>query len=86
MGRIVIELALLFVVPFAAFAAYEAFRQRDPKAAIRFENGPARYLALIGMALMVGALLLFAFRQEPHTGPYRPAEFKDGVLVPGTVR
>lgn len=86
MGRIIFELLVLFLSPFVLYALYLAARQRDPRAVMALEKGPARYLALAGAALVVAALVAAAVLEPHHTGPYRPAEFRDGVLVPGTVR
>lgn len=86
MGRIIFELAGFFLVPFLCYAAFVIWQERHPRAARRvLETRALQVQALIGLALVVAALLFVGLRDEKHTGPYTPAVFKDGKLVPGRV-
>lgn len=85
MIRVVLEMLALFATPFVLYALYVGLRTRDPRAMAEIEAGPARYLVVAGLALVVAAMLYAGLFGERHVGAYRPAEMRDGVLVPGRV-
>jgi hypothetical protein len=86
MGRILFEVGGFFFVPFLAYAIFLIWSDRNPQAAKRiFERKPLLIQTLIGMVLMVAVVLFIGFTDETHRGPYRPAVFKDGKLVPGGI-
>ncbi|MCA3611312.1 MAG: hypothetical protein ING72_09900 [Methylobacterium sp.] len=50
-----------------------------------FEQKALLVQTLIGLVLMALVVLFIGFTDEVHQGAYRPAVFKDGKLVPGTI-
>lgn len=76
-----IEIAL-FLTPFALYAAWLWFT-RGSAARANWTAGPVYFAALAGLVLtVVGFVVLASFGEAEH-GTYRPAEVRDGVLVPG---
>jgi ABC-type molybdate transport system permease subunit len=76
-----IEIAL-FLAPFAIYAAWLWFT-RGSAARSNWTAGPVYVLALAGLILTVIGFVLLASFGEAERGTYRPAEVRDGVLVPG---
>jgi hypothetical protein len=76
-----IEIAL-FLTPFAIYAAWLWFT-RGSAARSNWTSGPVYVSALAGLVLMVVGFVLLASLGESERGTYRPAEVRDGVLVPG---
>jgi hypothetical protein len=86
MARILVELVAVFLIPFLAYAGFLIFRAKNPRAARAIMSSRALVIqSLIGLAFMVLSLLAFGLSDERNTGAYRPAEFRDGQLVPGRV-
>lgn len=76
-----IEIAL-FLTPFAVYAAWLWFT-RGSAARANWAAGPVYFAALAGLVLTVLGFVLLASFGEAERGAYRPAEVRDGVLVPG---
>lgn len=76
-----IEIAL-FLTPFAVYAAWLWFT-RGSAARANWTAGPVYFAALAGLVLTVLGFVLLASFGEAERGAYRPAEVRDGVLVPG---
>lgn len=86
MGRILFEIGGFFFVPFVAYAAFLMWQGRHPQAAKQiFERKALLVQTLIGLILMAAVVLFIGFTDEAHKGAYRPAVFKDGKLVPGSI-
>ncbi|MCU0819539.1 MAG: DUF6111 family protein [Beijerinckiaceae bacterium] len=86
MGRILFEIGGFFFVPFVAYAAFLMWQGRHPQAAKQmFERKALLVQTLIGLVLMALVVLFIGFTDETRKGAYRPAIFKDGQLVPGTI-
>ena len=86
MARILFEIGGFFFMPFLAYAAFLMWQGRHPQAAKRmFEQKALLVQTLIGLVLMALVVLFIGFTDEVHQGAYRPAVFKDGKLVPGTI-
>lgn len=86
MGRILFEIGGFFFVPFVAYAAFLMWQGRHPQAAKQiFKRKALLIQSLIGLVLMALVVLFIGFTDEVHQGAYRPAVFKDGKLVPGTI-
>lgn len=86
MGRIIFELAGFFFLPFLFYALFLMFEQRNPSAAKRiFERKALLMQAFIGLVIVAAVLLFIGFADSKSTGPYQPAIFKDGQLIPGRV-
>lgn len=86
MWRIVLDAVLIFLIPFAIFAMWQSYAQRDPKAALRLERGPAAWLTIAGLVLVIGSVFLWELTAEKHTGGYSRAVWKDGKLIPAEVK
>jgi hypothetical protein len=83
MLRVLLEPALLFAVPFAAYILYMTVRRRYPFAVEAWSHSRVASLALAGLAVaVVGMILLGAFAHRER-GAYVPARIENGQLVPG---
>jgi len=87
MGRTILIQLLLFLAPFAVYAAVLLATRRDAREA---EHWPVRVitsLAIVGCVLVILGLIFFAhFGGAPTAGVYEPARFEDGKLVPGRIK
>lgn len=85
MIRAVVEEVLLFLVPFAVFAAILIATRRNP---FRLESWSKRgfSLTITGLLCAILGLVVFGFLKERATGVYEPAHMENGRLVPGRVR
>jgi Family of unknown function (DUF6111) len=86
MWRIVLDALLIFVIPFALFAMWQAFAQKDPRAALQLERGPAAWLTLAGLLMVILSIAAWELTSTPHTGGYSRAIWKDGKLIPAEVK
>lgn len=86
MIRIIIDGILIFLIPFAVYATYQAWAEKDPKAAMRMTRGPFIILTIIGLALCIGTIIYAEFRAPHGTGGYERAQWKDGKLIDGKVK
>lgn len=86
MVRIIIDGLLIFMIPFAAYAIYQAWAEKDPKAAFRMTHGPFIRLAIIGLLLCIGSIIVGEIRAPHIAGEYQRAQWKDGKLIDGTVK
>ncbi len=77
--------ALLFLVPFAAFAAYLVVRRRRLLAWASWSD-QTFWLVISGLALVVLALVASGITAERHTGAFTPSRMENGRLVPGEFR
>lgn len=86
MARILFELSGFFFLPFLCYAAFLIWQQKHPRAAKQILHAKAlKIQVLLGLALMVGALIVFGLLDEHRTGGYSPAVFRDGKLIEGKV-
>jgi hypothetical protein len=83
MLRVILEPALLFLSPFAAYMAYLYLRNRYPFAVDHWTRSLVSSLALAGLALAVAGVFLLGFFSERHKGAYIPAHIENGQLIPG---
>jgi hypothetical protein len=87
MARIFLEIGGFFFLPFVTYAAFLIWQGKHPQAAKAiFQKKPLLIQTLIGLALMALVLLVMGLTDERNTGGYQPAIFKDGKLVPGSVK
>ena len=84
MIRAVIEELLLFLLPFAGFALWLAFRRRSPLARANWD-GNVSWLVIAGLGLAIVGLLATALLTPRKMGAYVPARMENGQLVPGRV-
>jgi hypothetical protein len=78
---------LLFLAPFAVYAAYLAVTRSGVVAA---ESWPARHvvsLAIVALLLVAASFIYFAhFSGAPPGSTYVPAHMEDGKFVPGAMK
>ena len=85
MLRLILTEIALFAVPFALYALWVWLVRRVGR-----DSGPAGVarltaLALAGLVMMAAGFLVLGAFSDEKVGTYRPAEFRDGVLVPGRI-
>ncbi len=86
MPRLVAEL-LLFFVPFIAYGLWLWATQRSPWLRDHWQRGPLMWLAIAGLVIVGLSLAALAARERHRPGSeYRPAELRDGQLVPAETR
>jgi hypothetical protein len=83
MLRSLLEAALPFCLPFAAYALFMVLQQRYPFVASAWTRGPVAVLTVCGLGLAVAAFLLAGLFEPRHHGGYVPAHIENGVLQPG---
>jgi TRAP-type mannitol/chloroaromatic compound transport system permease small subunit len=83
MLRVILEPALLFLSPFAAYMVYLYLRDHYPFAVDHWTRGAVSSLALAGLAMAVAGLFLLGFFSERHSGTYIPAHIENGRLISG---
>lgn len=83
MGRVILFEFLLFLVPFAAFAAW-AYVKRGQDTRPIFDDAPLFWLSAIGLVAVVIGFLSFSSLERTGTDVvYEPARMEDGRIVPG---
>jgi ABC-type Fe3+ transport system permease subunit len=85
MVRAIIEEMLLFVLPFCLFAAYLVAKRRNPLDVAHWSRH-AFLLAVAGLVLAIGLLVIEGFVAKRDRGAYEPPHLENGVLVPGRFR
>ena len=86
MLRIAIIELMLFLLPFAAFAAYMAIAHGHRTLSTIRAEMPVGKLVVAGLALMViGLGTLATFQRPGRDGQYHPAILKDGRIEPGRI-
>jgi hypothetical protein len=83
MGRAVLEPLLLFLSPFAVYAAYLALRARYPLKVEHWARGRVSAMTLVGLAAALLGLAAINALAPRGQGAYVPAHVENGVLVPG---
>jgi hypothetical protein len=86
MWRVILEPALLFGSPFAAYAFYLALRRNYPFTLEHWTRGAVSMLTLAGLLIAVTGMLAFGIFAERHQGAYAPAHIEDRKLVPGRLQ
>jgi hypothetical protein len=83
MLRVVLLQVLLFSLPFIGFAVWLAVNRRA-QTAENWRSGPMPWLVIAGLALAIAGLVMLASEGGAPPGKvYKPAELRDGVLIPG---
>lgn len=86
MSRVVLINLLLFLLPFAIYMGFVMFRQPGRTQDEIWRDAPILWLMGAGTALVIGVMVFFvSFNREPTDGTYRPAEIRDGKIVPGQI-
>ena len=83
MIRILLEEALLFLLPFALFAVYLLIRRRNPLARASWSLGQVSWLVVAGLACVVVVLLVTGLTADRQSGAFEPTHMENGRLVPG---
>ena len=82
MTRAIIQEALLFLLPFAAFALYLVVLRRNPLAWSSW-SAHVSWVAIAGLAVVIASLVLGGLLAERHTGAFVPTHVENGRVVPG---
>lgn len=85
MIRVVIEGVLLFLAPFAVFAAV-LFAMRRDVLKVEAWSPHLMWLVAAGLALVIASLVYAGLFAERRTGAFEPAHVEDGRVVPGRFR
>lgn len=86
MWRALLEPALLFGSPFAAYAIFLALRRKYPFEMAHWSKSAISSLILIGLALAVlGVFVIGIFADRRH-GAYVPAHIENGRIAPGRIQ
>ena len=88
MIRLVIENALLFLLPTAVYLGYMMLvRKSDASAHQVLNDAPLVWLFVAGLAVIMATFLYYASYWEGSPGQvYEPPSYKDGKIVPGRVK
>ncbi|WP_321338979.1 DUF6111 family protein [Breoghania sp.] len=83
MIRIIVVHALLFLLPFIAYAIWLAVVRRSASAE-NWRDAPLLWLTMAGGLVVIASLVMLAsFDDKNADATYTPMQFKDGQLVPG---
>lgn len=82
MIRAILDEALLFLLPFAAFALYLILRRRNPFFLSHWSDQTVT-LVIAGLVIVIGALIYTGLTSDHQTGAFRPAHVENGRVVPG---
>ena len=85
MTRAIFGEALLFFVPFVAFAIYLILRRKNPLAWSAWSD-QALWLVISGLGLAILALIFTGVTAERQTGGYQPTRVENGRVIPGEFR
>ena len=83
MIRLLLDGLLIFLIPFAVYALYRAWAEKDPRAAFRMTHGPFIKLTIAGLLLCIGTIVIGELRAPHFAGGYQRAQWKDGRLIEG---
>jgi cytochrome bd-type quinol oxidase subunit 2 len=82
MTRAVVQELLLFLLPFAAFAAYLVILRRNPLIWSHWSK-QAVWLTIAGLAVVVVSLVAAGLLADRETGAFVPTHLENGRVVPG---
>jgi len=86
MTRVVLEILLPFLLPFAAYFGFAFVANRALAKGIRWQDAPWVWLAIIGLSLTVVSFVVMALLGgEDPTKVYVPPRVEGGKIVPGHV-
>ncbi len=78
--------AVLFLVPFAAYAGWLVLARGSLSKAEDWQGRTIAFLAIAGAGLLLAALAVFTtYKVNPPGGTYVPAHIENGHLVPGHI-
>lgn len=82
MTRAILQEAVLFLLPFVAFAIYLIVRRRNPLAWSSWSDQSV-WLIIAGLACVIVSLVSAGILAERQTGAFVPTHIEDGRVVPG---
>ncbi|MCA1299310.1 DUF6111 family protein [Stappia indica] len=83
MLRVILTQLLLFLLPFLGFAIWLAINKKA-QTSKNWREGPMVWLVIAGIGLVIAGLVgLATIEGLPEGQVYKPAELRDGVLIPG---
>jgi hypothetical protein len=85
MIRALSEELILFLIPFALFAAYLLARRRKVLAWASWSD-QSLWLVISGLALVIVVLLMTGLTADRQKGGFRPSHMENGRIVPGEFR
>ena len=85
MIRAIFGEALLFLLPFAAFALFLVLARRNPLRISAWSDSTA-WLVIAGLACVIVALIISGLTSERETGAFIPSHMENGRVVPGQFR
>jgi len=86
MARIILLELVLFLLPFIGYAFYLYFSRIDPTKRQSWVDSPIYWMAIGGLLLMIAGFVLTAtFSGAPTDASYKPAQLRDGEIVPGHI-
>jgi hypothetical protein len=83
MWRVIVETALLFGTPFAAYVLFHLLQRRWPFVSELWTGGVLSTLTIVGLAVAIAGFVALAIYFPPHQGTYEPAHIEGGRLKPG---
>lgn len=85
MWRAIVETALLFLTPFAAYALFHALQRRWPFVAELWHGRVVSLLTIAGLLVAIAGMVAIGLTGV-ETGVYVPAHVENGRLVPGAFK
>jgi hypothetical protein len=86
MARIILLELVLFLLPFIGYAFYLYFSRIDPMKRQSWVDSPIYWMAIGGLLLMIAGFVLTAtFSGAPTDASYKPAQLRDGKILPGHI-
>jgi hypothetical protein len=88
MIRILIESALVFLLPAALYVSFAVLRRQEQTSIVTILNrAPIFALCLLGAAMVLVVMVMFGNVGDGKPGQaYEPAVFKDGKVIPGRMK
>lgn len=83
MWRAVIEIALLFGTPFAAYVVFHLLQRRWPFVGELWSPGIVSILTIAGLVVAIAGMVAVAIYFPREQGAYVPAHIENGRLAPG---
>lgn len=86
MLRALEEPLIFFMIPFGLYAGYLVAQFINPFDIGQWTRRVVVPLALAGVVLAVGSLVVYGIFADRHEGGYRPAHIEHGRVVPGEIQ
>lgn len=83
MWRAILEPAVLFITPFAAYALFHLLQRRWPFVGELWSPGVLSTLTIVGLIVAIAGMVALALYFPKNQGEYVPAHIENGRLAPG---